>query len=56
MQNVLISKVYFLLLACGLSPISAVSQEAQSSTQSQAKNTIVGTVVHPYKLDTWGHV
>ena len=45
MQNVLISKVYFLLLACGLSPISAVSQEAQSSTQSQAENTIVGTVV-----------
>ena len=45
MRNFLTPSVCSLLIACALSPLSAMSQEATTSSQHQSENTIEGTVV-----------
>ena len=45
MRNMLTSSVCSLLIACALSPMSVMSQEATTSSQRQSENTIEGTVV-----------
>jgi hypothetical protein len=45
MRNFLTPSVCSLLIACALSPMSALSQEATTSSQRQSENTIEGTVV-----------
>ena len=45
MRNFLTPGVCFLLIACALLPMSAMSQQATTSSQRQSENTIEGTVV-----------
>jgi hypothetical protein len=45
MRNFLTLSVCSLLIAGALSPMSAMSQEAPTSSQQQNENTIEGTVV-----------
>src|SRR5207237_1111853 len=43
-KNALMPFVYSLLVSLSLLPISAISQEATTSTQAQSESTIEGTV------------
>jgi hypothetical protein len=45
MRTFLTTSVCSLLIACALSPVSAMSQEATTSSQRQSENSIEGTVV-----------
>ena len=45
MRNFLMPSLGSLLIACALLPVSAMSQEATTSSQGQNENTIEGTVV-----------
>jgi hypothetical protein len=45
MRNFLTTSVCSLLIACALSPMAALSQEATTSSPRQSENTIEGTVV-----------
>src|ERR1700738_957162 len=45
MRNSLTPSLCSLLMACALSPMSAMSQEGTTSSQRQNENTIEGTVV-----------
>jgi hypothetical protein len=45
MRTFLTTSVCSLLIACALSPVSAMSQEATTSSQRQSENSIEGTIV-----------